>query len=69
MNTQKFKTNIKCTGCIEKATPVLNQKLGEGKWEVDLMTLNKTLSVTSDLDEKEVIKIVNESGFTAETLN
>lgn len=69
MNTLKFKTNIKCTGCISKATPILNEKLGEGKWEVDLMTLKKTLTVTSDLDEKEVIEIVNESGFTAESIS
>ena len=69
MNTLKFKTNIKCTGCISKATPILNEKLGEGKWEVDLMTLKKTLTVdTSELNEKEVIEIVKESGFTAETM-
>lgn len=69
MNTLQFKTNIKCTGCISKATPILNEKLGEGKWEVDLMTLKKTLTVTSDLNEKEVIAIVNESGFTAEPIS
>lgn len=69
MNTLKFKTNIKCTGCISKASPLLNEKLGAGKWEVDIMTLKKTLTVTSDLDEKEVIAIVNASGFTAETIS
>jgi len=69
MNTLQFKTNIKCTGCIEKATPILNEKLGEGQWEVDLMTLKKTLTVKSDMDEKEVIGIVNESGFTAEPMS
>ena len=67
MNTLQFKTNIKCTGCISKASPVLNEKLGEGQWEVDLMTIKKTLTVTnSDLSEAEVIEIVKESGFTAE---
>ena len=40
MNTLQFKTNIKCTGCISKVTPILNKKLGEGQWEVDLMTLS-----------------------------
>jgi len=69
MNTLKFKTNIKCTGCISKATPVLNEKLGEGQWEVDLMTLKKTLTVnTSNLSEGEVVDIVKESGFDAEPL-
>ena len=70
MNTLKFKTNIKCAGCIAKATPLLNQKLGEGQWEVDLMTLKKTLTVsTPDLKEAEVIEIVKESGFIAETIS
>lgn len=69
MNTLQFKTNIKCTGCISKVTPILNKKLGEGQWEVDLMTLKKTLTVTSDLEENEVIAIVNESGFAAETIS
>lgn len=68
MNTLKFKTNIKCAGCIAKATPVLNEKLGEGKWEVDIMTLKKTLTVTTNLKETEVIPIVNEAGFSAELL-
>ena len=69
MNTLQFKTNIKCAGCISKATPVLNQKLGEGQWEVDVMTLKKTLTVTSDLNEEEVVEIVKESGFTAEPIS
>jgi CBS domain-containing protein len=69
MNTLKFKTNIKCAGCISKATPVLNQKLGEGQWEVDVMTLKKILTVTSNLNEEEVAEIVKESGFTAEPIS
>ena len=69
MNTLQFKTNIKCAGCISKATPVLNQKLGEGQWEVDVMTLKKTLTVTTDLNEEEVVEIVKESGFTAEPIS
>ncbi|MEO5777327.1 MAG: heavy metal-associated domain-containing protein [Flavobacterium sp.] len=69
MNKLQFKTNIKCAGCIAKATPILNQKLGEGQWEVDIMTLKKTLTVTSDLNEDEVAEIVKESGFTAEPIS
>ncbi|MEO8236167.1 MAG: hypothetical protein ABI549_12180 [Flavobacterium sp.] len=69
MNTLQFKTNIKCAGCISKATPVLNQKFGEGQWDVNIMTLKKTLTVTSDLNEEEVVEIVKESGFTAEPIS
>lgn len=70
MNTQEFKTNIKCTGCLSKAAPVLNEKLGEGNWEVDLMTLKKTLTVTNpNKSKEEIIEIVKESGFTAEPIS
>ncbi|WP_333876059.1 heavy-metal-associated domain-containing protein [Flavobacterium sp.] len=70
MNTLQFKTNIKCTGCISKASPVLDEKLGEGQWEVDLMTLKKTLTVTNpNVSEADVIEIVKESGFTADPLS
>jgi copper chaperone len=69
MNTLQFKTNIKCTGCLSKVAPILNEKLGEGKWEVDLMTLKKTLTVTTpDVEQAEVIEIVKETGFTAEAI-
>ncbi|MGL2965915.1 heavy-metal-associated domain-containing protein [Flavobacterium sp. XGLA_31] len=70
MNILQFKTNIKCTGCISKASPVLDEKLGEGQWEVDLMTLKKTLTVTNpDVSEAQVVEIVKEAGFTAEPLS
>ena len=65
----EFKTNIKCNGCMAKATPILDDKLGKGNWEVDLFTLKKTLTVKgNDKDEKEIISAVNEAGFTAEKL-
>ncbi|MEN3324961.1 hypothetical protein VP395_14575 [Mariniflexile soesokkakense] len=67
MENLKFKTNIKCSGCITKATPTLDEKLGKGNWEVDLFTLKKTLTVTSsNMDETEIIAAVNDAGFTAE---
>jgi hypothetical protein len=37
MNTKTFKTNIKCSACVEKVTPPLNATVGEGKWSVDLI--------------------------------
>lgn len=69
MNTLQFKTNIKCTGCLSKVLPILNEKLGEGQWEVDLMTLKKTLTVTApDVNQEKVIEIVKEAGFVAEAI-
>ena len=36
MKTLKFKTNIKCTGCVAKVTPFLNDEKGIEKWDVDI---------------------------------
>ena len=70
MNTLKFKTNIKCSGCISKVTPALNDKVGEGNWEVDIMTLKKTLTIKApdNITQDDVIKTVRTAGFEAEPM-
>ena len=69
MKKLEFKTKIKCSGCIAKATPILDDKLGKGNWEVDLFTLKKTLTVKgNNASENEIISAVGEAGFTAEKL-
>jgi copper chaperone len=68
METLKFKTTIKCSGCINKATPFLNNKLGEDNWEVDVQNPDKILTVMADkpVTKDEVIQTVEEAGFKAE---
>lgn len=71
MNTQKFKTNIKCSGCLAKATPFLNATAGEDNWEVDLQSPQKTLTIITEaqLADTEVIDAVQQAGYTAERLS
>lgn len=70
MKTLKFKTNIKCAGCLARVSPNLNELAGEDNWEVDIKTPEKTLTVISDeVDEASVIFAVNEAGFTADSIN
>lgn len=71
MDTLKFKTNIKCSGCIAASTPFLNQATGEGKWKVDTDNPDKILTVEAGngVDEKTVIEAVQKAGYTAEKLN
>lgn len=66
MEALKFKTNIKCTGCLAKVTPVLNETVGEDNWEVDLQDPNKTLTVVSDASENEVVAAIKEAGYEVE---
>ncbi|HYF70609.1 MAG TPA: heavy-metal-associated domain-containing protein [Ohtaekwangia sp.] len=66
METTKFKTNIKCDGCISKVTPSLNETVGEGQWHVDLTDAAKTLSVPGNVDEQKIKEALLKVGYKAE---
>ncbi|MBN8862710.1 MAG: hypothetical protein J0H92_05035 [Sphingobacteriales bacterium] len=68
METKTFKTNIKCSGCIEKVTPYLNQRVGEGLWTVDVTDPDKKLTVEAPIEGAVVIQAVTEAGYKAEQL-
>ncbi len=69
MNKLKFKTNIKCTGCLAAVTPNLNKTAGENNWQVNLEDPQRVLTVESDKTEREIIAAVREAGFEAETVS
>ncbi len=70
MKTLKFKTNIKCDGCLAKVTPKLNETAGEDNWEVDIKTPEKILTVAADdVDEKTIVLVLKTAGFNAERMN
>lgn len=69
MKTIKFKSNIKCSGCIGRVTPHLNKQEGIAKWSVNILTPEKILTVEAEgIGAKEVIEAVKNAGFTAEEL-
>lgn len=68
METNKFKTNIKCSGCLATVTPFLNEAVGENNWEVDINDPSKVLSVKGEQDQSEIVKAVEKAGFKAEKL-
>ncbi|MEI6945690.1 heavy metal-associated domain-containing protein [Paraflavisolibacter sp. H34] len=70
METLKFKTTIKCSGCVEKVTPVLNQVVGEDNWEVDTRVPEKVLTIASEeaVNPAEVVKALEGAGYKAEPL-
>lgn len=68
METIKFKTTIKCSGCVAKVTPFLNEALGEDNWEVDYNNPSKILTVVGENDKTKVIHAVEKAGYKAETL-
>lgn len=68
METLKFKTTIKCSGCVAQVTPFLNNAVGENNWEVDVQNPDKILTITSGekLEKNAIIETVKEAGFKAE---
>jgi copper chaperone len=70
METVKFKTTIKCSGCVATVTPYLNEAVGANNWNVDIQSPDKVLTVNTDQEEKEaeVIKKLQEAGYKAEKI-
>ncbi|HEY0272144.1 MAG TPA: cation transporter [Chitinophaga sp.] len=65
MSTIQFKTNINCSGCVAKATPVLNQVAGAHNWQVDTANPEKILTVTAAAAPKAIIEALQTVGFKA----
>lgn len=70
MKTLKFKSTIKCTGCLANVTPYLNKTEGIEKWDVDLKNPEKVLTVQGQgLSEENVKKAVEEAGYSVEAIH
>ncbi len=70
MKHYQFKTNINCSGCVAKVTPVLNNNEEIKEWSVDTANPSKVLTVQTEyLNEEEVKDLVAKAGFKAESLD
>ncbi|MGC6414132.1 MAG: heavy-metal-associated domain-containing protein [Bacteroidia bacterium] len=69
MNTIKFKSNIKCGGCIAAINEGMNEMVGENQWEVDLSSENRILTVkTENVTSEEISEKLKNLGYTAEKI-
>jgi copper chaperone len=67
MSTLKFKTNINCSACIEKAKPFLDSVQNVESWEVDTTNPEKILTVKGDgIKAAHVIANVKNAGYKIE---
>lgn len=70
METLKFKSTIKCSGCLGTVTPFLDKTVGAGNWEVDLKNPNKVLTVDAPgVTADQISKAVEDAGYSAEAMN
>ncbi len=73
MKKLRFKTDLKCGGCIEAITPYMNEVEGIESWEVDLSSPNKvvevsTRSASAESIQKAIEKGISEAGYTVERI-
>jgi len=64
METIRFKTNLKCSGCVNAITPGLESLNLIKKWSVDLQDPDKILEVNSNEDITELVtEAVKKAGY------
>ena len=63
----KFKTNINCSACVAKVTPVLEADEQVKTWKVDTENPDKILTVEGDhLHAEDLIRALKKIGYRAE---
>jgi copper chaperone len=69
METLRFKTSLKCGGCVKAITPGLESLHEIEKWSVDLESPDKVLEVeaSEDISEK-VMDSVKKAGYLVSRL-
>jgi len=69
MKTLKFKTNVKCGGCIATVTPYLNEVKGIISWNVDTTDPLKIMTIESEgISAEEITSVMETAGYQAELI-
>ena len=67
MSTLRFKTNIKCNGCIQTVTPFLSGIKEIKEWSVNLNSSERTLTVEGiEINPIAIISALEQAGYKAE---
>ena len=67
MSTLRFKTNIKCNGCIQTVTPFLSSIKEISGWNVDLTSPERILTIEgNELKPAVIISALEQAGYKAE---
>lgn len=73
MRTLRFKSSLKCNGCVKVITPGMEAINGIKSWRVFLDVNDKVIEVETDEDEEkianEVKKAVTTAGYKIEELD
>lgn len=61
--TRQFKTNLRCGSCVATLKPYLDRAPGVDRWDVDIVSPNKTLTVVGEAPTEAVQKAVAQAGY------
>lgn len=60
----KFKTNLKCKGCVDSVKPTLDEIIEINDWKVDLNSENRILTVEGEsIPVQKILESVNKLGY------
>ncbi len=66
MASYHFKTSLSCSGCVSKIEKFLNAEKAIQKWEVDLSSPDKTLTIeTETFDPALIPPLLLKAGYKA----
>ena len=60
---RRFKTNLRCGGCVAAVRPHLDREPGVGRWAVDVASPDKTLTVEGEAPAEAVRAAVARGGY------
>jgi len=74
MSTLRFKTNLKCAGCMYAIKPYMDDLKGIKSWDVDLESKDKIVEVVTDTATPDEIKdaiekAIGEAEYSAQLIN
>lgn len=69
MKTLKFKTTVKCAGCVDNIKSDFNNNENIDSWDVDIKNDMKILTVTGEnITEEEIENLLKKSGYKGEII-
>jgi len=72
MKTIKFKSSLKCNGCVNAIKPGMNSIEGVKTWRVFLDVQDKIIEVETDADTEDITKkveeVVSKAGYKIEKI-
>lgn len=69
MEKYKFKTNINCSACKSAVTPFLDSETRIARWDVELESPGRILSIEGEnIKGEEIINLIRSAGYSIEEL-